>query len=230
MTPARRGFTLVEALVFGLIGFGVLMLVVGFLTRSSQLIGVGRETSAVQGTLRQLLATLGDDAGEMVHLDAPGADYDSNTGGKFSFVIHSRRAERGLPGTGEAGMRRVEYTLEGTGSNRTCFRTVTKLDGTSGTVRESVGDADLTRLRICPLVAFRNPSPAPGQPRYFLTRGNAPEAGVPGSTPVCLVIDVQAGEAIGNQKTDIDKAAITSIVTKLWCRNRVLELGRGGLR
>lgn len=226
----RKGFTLTEALVFGAIGVGVLLMVIGFLTRSSALIGSSRETSATQNTLRILLATLGEDAAEIVHLDAPGGDYDSNGSGKLSFVVHSRRAERGLAGTGEAGLRRIEYVLEGSGSSRTCFRTVTKLDGTTGTTRDAVGDADLTRLRVFPLVAFRNPTPAPNQPKYFVARGNAGEAALPGSTPVCLVIDVQAGEAVGFQRTEIEKAPITSIVTKLWCRNRVLELARGGLR
>lgn len=226
--PRSRGVTLVEMLMFGGIGIAVMLTMVGFLTQGTRLLGVGRRTSATQGALRVLLRVMAEDAGELVHLENSGKDFDSSQDPALTFVIDSNRTEPGLTATEESGLRRVSYRLVGSGALKSVERRVEKLSGQPGSSTRTLAREAIRSLKVFFVSAYRNSGS--GQPRYRLTRGTTAEAKRPGSTPVCLVVDVEAGEGVGFEETEIERAPITSIVTKLWCRNRVLELARGGLR
>jgi len=223
--PVQSGMTLMEMMMFSAIGIVVIITMVGLLTQGSKLLGIGRRASGTQGALRQLLETLAEDAAELVSLENNGAPYDSAGGGTFSFVIRSSRNEGGYGGP--AGLRKVEDKLEGTGELKDCVRTVTEVGGGGATVTHKVATDAITLLKIWPMAVVRSTA---GGPRYQVTAANAAGADDPGSTVACLVVDVSAGQGVGDQVTDLENQPVTAIVTKLWCRNRIAELSRGALQ
>ena len=64
--------------------------------------------------------------------------------------------------------------------------------------------------------------------RYHLVAASDDRAKQPGGTVACLVVDVTVGMPSGTSSAD--SSSVTTVVTKVWCRNRVLEIARGGLQ
>lgn len=230
--PSRRmkdrGMTLVEIIVFGAIGIALVLTVIGFLTQGTRLLSIGRKTSGIQTALRILVGTLSEDAAELVHLVGDGKPWDSGTGGSFSFVISSNRTESGLTGSGT--QRQITYSLEGEGVLKTIVRHVQVQGSAPSETRQELARNSISRIRIWPLSAFRNTATDPGAPRFLLVEARDPLAHRPGSTVVGIVVDIQAGEGVGSAEDAVERQPIAALVTKLWCRNRILELARGGLR
>ncbi|MBI4868901.1 MAG: hypothetical protein HY816_18330 [Candidatus Wallbacteria bacterium] len=226
---STRAATLIEMIFFGAIASIVLVGVVGLLSRGGRLLEVSRRTSGAQVDLRVLLETLTEDANELVYLEDPAPLDSSGTGEPtLKFVVKSTRNESGLSVPPAPSLRRVEYKLgapDGATKLRDCTRTVTLVGGSGGggggaprTMARSIA-----RMRVWPVAAI----PLPDK-RYNLVAAADDRAKLPGATVACLVVDVTVGMPSG--ETSADASSVTSVVTKLWCRNRVLEIARGGLQ
>jgi hypothetical protein len=216
----RRGVTLVEAMIFGAIASVMLVGIIGLLTKGTTILELGRRTSGSATDFRSVLELLSEDVAELVYLEGGGAAKDA-AGAGISFVIRSTRAERGVAPA--SSLRRVEYKLVGSGDDpKQVVRTVTAVGGGSGT-----GSAQITRSGIATLkawpVAF-----VPQGSGYKLALASDGRAGQPGASVACLV--VQIADALPPRDKAMENKARMSLVTKLWCRNRVLELARGVLQ
>lgn len=226
---SRRATTLIEMIFFGALGVVVLIGIVGLLTRGSRMLEVSRRASGSQTDLRVFLETLTEDVNELVYLE-DGAPFDSTSGAAdraVGFVVRSTRNESGLSASTTPTLRRIEYKLGAppTGSNlRPCSRSVTVLTSGSAAGEQSsrVLVKGLARLRAWPVAAVPQPDRT-----YRLAAAADPKARLPGATVACLIVDVTMGEPA--TAASVDQTSVTSVVTKLWCRNRILELGRGGL-
>jgi hypothetical protein len=227
MRNRRNGTTLVEALIFGAVAMVVIMGVIALLTRGGRIMDLGRRTSSAQIALRTFIETLDTDAGELLYLADGITSYDSSDQAKtFAFYVRSTRPERGIASaeTDRPRLRRIEYKVEGTGESKDLIRSV-KLEGpgTPGTGQRTLVQAGISRLRIRPVIAIRQ------GPGYKLAMASDPAAELPGSTPMCLVVEVQTGEKVKLSDQAIDEQPLTNVVTKLWCRDRISELSRGAL-
>ena len=242
---SSRGSTLLEMMIFGAIGCAILLAVIGLLSRAGRLLEFSRRTSSSQGDLKVLLETMSEDAAELLSFDGEGLPYDSRnvSPSAFSLVIRSTRVESGLAptgvginaliqledkaSTGGTGLRRVEYKLAGRGTLRDCIRTVTALDfagkPAGPQVTRRIVPEGMLALAIWPVAAI------PQGKSYRLSWASNLLAHSPGATPACLVVDASAGMQ-GPGNSDLEKSPITALVTKLWCRNRVMELARGVLQ
>jgi hypothetical protein len=227
---SRRATTLVEMVFFGALGVVVLVGIIGLLSRGSRMLEVSRRASGAQTDLRVFLESLGEDVNELVYLE-DGAPFDSATSAAdkaIGFVVRSTRYEAGISASTEPTLRRIEYKVGSApaGSNlRTCSRSVTVLTSGSGAGEQSsrVLVKGLARLRAWPVAAAPQPDRT-----YRLVSATDPKAREPGATVACLIVDVTMGEPA--TQASVDQTSVTTVVTKLWCRNRILELGRGGLR
>jgi Tfp pilus assembly protein PilW len=223
----RGGMTIIEAMIFGAIASVVIVGIIGLLSRGSKILELSRRTSGAQVDLRVLMETLSEDVAETVMLDRSAIDSDSTAGKPLVLVIRSSRLESGLPapaGT-STGLRRVEYTLSGSGTLKDAVRVVANADE-RGAATGSKSERRLVRAGIASLKTFGIAAVPDGSGKYSFQHATANAAGNRGSTVACLLVDVSAGEESG-EKTDMEKQTVTSIVTKLWCRNRILEMGRG---
>lgn len=232
----RRGATtLVELAFFGAIASIVAIAMVGLFARGNRLLELGRRSSASMEDLRVLLETLTHDAEELAYLEGP-QPFDSEqaaAGPAFALVVRSSRVEDGLAATPAGTLRRIEYRLgpPGPGGLRVCTRSVAY--AASGGGPPSAGTARvvataLKRLRVEPLVAVPHLPPAPGSPLWTLAAASDPVASTKGSAVLCLLVDVTAGEPPG--VLSAEQTTQTSVAVKLWCRNRLLQLPRGGTR
>ena len=224
----RSGATIVEAMIFGAIASLVVVGVIGLVTKGSKLVELGRRTSSTSSDLKIVLETLSEDAGELVYLENNGKAYSSTEGGtKLSFVIRSTRAESlPAPPAGSTGLRRVEYRLDGTDKLKDCIRTVTQLgpgNSAAGSHEHVLAKKGVGSLKVWPFAAV-----PVGQGKYQLAQADSGPAGQPGATAACLLVEISAGEAAGDNSQD--SQTVTKLATKLWCRNRVIELSRGALR
>lgn len=223
----RRGTTLVEAIIFGAIASLVAVGLIGLLTKGSKIVELGRQTASSASDLKILLETLSEDAAELVYLEGDGAPWVGGTG-KLAFVVRSTRSESGLgaPPAGGTNLRRIEYRVEGSEKLKDVVRAV-QLMGPGGPVGNASEHRLVTKgvstLRVWPIAAIK--APANG---YSFIAANTQEAKEQGATVACFVVEVEAGEAAG--KTAMEQQTSTKVVTKLWCRNRMLELSRGALR
>jgi hypothetical protein len=222
---------MVEAIIFGAIASLVVIGIVGLLSRGSKIIELGRRTSGTATDLKLVIETMGEDIAELVHVDDKGAAYDSSSpSSKFSFVVRSSRKESGLPDapTGATGLRRITYRLDGDGELKDVMRAVQVLDGSEqpfGNASErTLVRKSVAKLRAWPIAAV----PRPGKPYGLKLASVEDPAHKKGATMACVVLEVSLGQDSG--KTSIEKQTQTRIVTKLWCRNRVLELSRGSLK
>lgn len=246
----RAGTTVIEILFFSAIASIVIIAVMGLLSRGTNLFTRGRQISASQNDLRIVLEYLSEDAAELVFLDV--GKYDSGTSGtNFSFVTKSSRKEKDLD-PDHQGLRRVVYTVEGSGTLKSVTRAVTLLDeggnaiGGQGPSSRTLVRDGIKHLKIWGIAALPKPPPAPGAtplpgPTYSLkpanpqdpadavgNSSNAQSTKAKGTTVACLVVDISAGEAASEKA--IDKQSTSRIVTRLWCRNRILEVSRGALK
>lgn len=224
----REAATLVEAIIFGAIASLVFVGLIGLLSKGSKIVELGRRTSGSSTDLKILLETLSEDAAELVYVENDGNPYSSEAGGsKLAFVVRSTRAESGLPDApaGATGLRRIEYRLEGTEKLKDCIRAVTVM-GPSGPVGAPVDHALVRKgigsLKVWPVAAI----PVAGKYKFTMAKQAAAKTG--GATMACLVVEVSAGEASGD--TAIEGQTVMKLATKLWCRNRLLEMSRGALR
>lgn len=221
---AQRAATIVEAMIFGAIASVVVIGVIGLLSRGSKIIELGRRTAGSATDLKLVVETLSEDVAELVYVDNDGKPYDSQAGGKLSFVVRSSRVEKG----GAApGLRRLEYRLTGDGELKDVMRAVTPLDAggaAAGNAAErTLVRKSVARLRAWPVAAV----PRASQP-YGLQMASEQGAHAKGATMACVVLEVSIGEESG--KTTMEKQTHVKVVTKLWCRNRLLELSRGALK
>lgn len=223
---SRRAVTLVEAMIFGAIASILLVGIIGMLTKGSTILELGRRTSGSATDFRSVLETMSEDVAELVYLEGPGAAADA-AGGGISFVIRSSRAERGIGGSA-ASLRRVEYKLVKSGDEPgQVTRTVTVLGG-GPAGGGSTGALKITRSGIATLKAWPVaivPKP-PGS--YALALASDGRARQPGASVACLVVHI--ADALPPRDLAIEDKARMALVTKLWCRNRVLELARGVLQ
>lgn len=223
----RRATTLVEAIIFGAVASLVVVGLIGLLSKGSKIVELGRRTSSAGSDLKVLLEVLSEDAAELVYLENDGKPYLGT--GKLSFVVRSTRAESGVAAspTGSTGLRRIEYRLDGTKKLKDVMRTVTPLGATApvGSPSEHrLVTEGIASLKVWPVAAV----PAGG--KYELTFADKAPAKEQGATVACLVVEVVAGEAVSDKPLDIENSTVAKVVTKLWCRNRLLELSRGSLR
>ncbi len=225
-----RGFTLVEALLFGGIASVVLIGIIGLLSRGGKLLGISRSASGAQIELRILMERMSEDVAELVYLE-DGDPFDSDTSTPdrgLRFIIRSTRKERGMSPPDTPTLRRIEYRAGApdSGSNlRECVRSV-ELLADDGSVKEDstqILARELKSLRLWPLAAVPRPDG-----RWDLAAPTDARATQAGATVACMVVDITVGRPAGD--TSLEQMPVTSIVTKLWCRNRILELARGGLR
>ena len=217
--------TLVESIIFGAIASIVAIGIIGLLSRGSKIVELGRQSSSASSDLKLLLETLSEDASELVYLDNDGKKFDGT--GKLSFVVRSTRSEAGLgaPPTGTTGLRRIEYRIEGNEKLKDVIRAVTQLgpNGAAGTAAEHrLVTHGVASLKVWPVAAI------PAGPKYELMFADADPTHKAGATVACLVVEVTVGEPAGDKSMETQTAA--KVVTKLWCRNRLLELSRGSLR
>lgn len=219
-------------LFFSGIAVVVILGIMALFSSGTNLFTRGRQISASQNDMRILLEYLSEDAAELVYLD--GDKYDSTGSGQnFSFVIKSSRKERGFSTQENTqGLRRIQYSLEGTGKLRSLARTVTRLDdagnaGGGGEKKTVLVRDGFKHLKIWGIAAI--PTGATGQPwpSHKLKVANQ-DSKVKGATVACLVVDACAGEP-GSEKA-VDKQSQTHLVTRVWCRNRILEVSRGALK
>lgn len=221
----RRGTTLVEAIIFGAIASLVAVGLIGLLTKGSKIVELGRQASSSASDLKILLETLSEDAAELVYLE--GRDpYVSGGATKLAFVVRSSRSESGLgaPPGGSTGLRRIEYRVDGTEKLKSVIRAVTHVGpgGPAGNPAEHrLVSKGIKSLKVWPVAAI----PVAG--KYELAFAAENPAKEQGATVACLVVEAVLGEAAGDAA--IEQTA-TKVVTKLWCRNRLLELSRGSLR
>lgn len=226
---SRRGTTMVEAIIFGAIASLVFVGIMGLLSRGSKFIELGRRSSSSATDLKIIMETLSEDAAELVAIEGGGKAYDSKNGGKLSFLVRSTRIEKaGAPPQGSSGLRRIEYRIEGTEELKDCIRKVTALGadpkGAGGTPSEhTLVKKGVVSLKVWPVAAI----PRTGQP-YGLALADADGFDKQGATMACLVVEVGIGAAAG--ETSTEKQTASTVVTKLWCRNRILELSRGALK
>ncbi|MBI3893495.1 MAG: hypothetical protein HY303_18410 [Candidatus Wallbacteria bacterium] len=231
MAGAGRGaVTLIEMMFFGAIAAIVLVGAIGILSKGSHILEVGRRTSGSQVDLRLLLETLSDDANELVYLeDGAAMDSGGSGGDSLKLVVKSTRNEVGLTVPPAPSLRKIEYKLgavEPRTKLRECTRTVSVVDpGTAGggtPVTRTVARS-IAKMRVWPVAAI----PLPDK-RYQLVAASDNRAKQPGATVACLVVDVTVGLPSGTASSD--SSSVTSVVTKIWSRNRVLEIARGGLQ
>ena len=228
----RRGTSLVEAIIFGAIASLVVVGIIGLLSKGGKLVELGRRTSSSGSDLKIVIETLTEDTAELVFLGNDGKPYlSTEPGAKLSFVVRSTRAESGLgaPPTGSTGLRKIEYSLEGDGTLKDVIRTVQMLganNAATGSVSKGVVvKKGVASLKVWPIAAV--PQPAGGYLLAMVDIGSGPTKQA-GATVACLLMELVAGEAAGD--TAIESQTTTKIATKLWCRNRILELSRGALR
>lgn len=223
----RRGTTLVEAIIFGAIASLVAVGLIGLLSKGSKIVELGRRQSGTGQDLKILLETLSEDCAELVYVENNGDPYLGT--GRLGFVVRSTRAETGLatPPNGSTGLRKIEYRLEGTEKLKDVVRTVTVLDGNRRPVGAGV-DHTLVKAGVASLKAWPVAAVPKAGGKYELTFANTQPAKDVGATVACLVVEVAAGEASG--ETAIESQTVTKLATKLWCRNRILELSRGSLK
>lgn len=236
---ASRGFTLVELVFASALATLVMVGLVGLLTHGTRLLEISRQTSSTQEDARKLFAIMARDAGELLYF-VDGDPFDSGGAARatgFRFVVRSNRVEEGLEVPDGPTLRRVEYStkvgLKGS-SIVQYVRSVTLLEpaapaGAGGggsaagrTVRRSLVPS-LTRLRIEPLAAV----PAAAGGGYELVPASDGRARQAGASPMCLVVSASLGDPAGT--SSVERTPATTLVTKLWCRNRLLELSRGNL-
>jgi len=225
---SRRATTIVEAVIFGAIASLVVVGIIGLVTRGSKLVDFSRRTSATSSDLKNVLEKLSEDAAELVYLDNSGKAYDSSQGGtKLSFVVRSTRSESlPAPPSGATGLRRIEYRLDGSDKLKDCIRTVTQLgpnNQAAGSTEEKLAVKGVSSFKVWPIAAV----PQAGG-KYVLSLADAQPAGLGGATVACLLVEVSAGEA--SSDSALESQTVTKLATKLWCRNRVIELSRGALR
>ena len=213
--PATRGATLIEMMLFGAIASTVLIAVVGLLSRGTKLVELVRRTSGAQTDLRAVVEQLAEDAGELVQFDGGGGVVD--VASTLTFKVLSSRAEKGVP-SGHATLRTITYKLDGPDKLKDVVRTV------DGGTPETLVKAGVATFKVWPIAAV------PKGKGYVLKPGDAPDAHQAGATPACFVIEISAGAEAGEARVKLEQDTVSTIVTKLWCRNRVLELSRGALK
>lgn len=213
-------------LLFAAIASIVLGGIFAILTHGTKVIEIARRTSSSQTDLRVMLERMSEDAAELLYLEDTGP-FDSEVspaGQPFRFVVRSTRAEKGLSVPDDPSLRRVAYRVSPPDAEtglRELERKVTLLgpsaEETSGTLSQS-----LRRLRLWAVAA----APRPDRGFDLVSAGDA-RARVPGASVACLVAEVSLGRPAGEGSAESTPA--TTLLTRLWCRNRVLELPRGGL-
>lgn len=219
---AADGLSLVEALLFGAIASFVLIAAVGLLTRGTRLLELSRRSSSAHGEARILLETLAKDLEQLVSLESP-AGLESAAGPlDFAFVTET-------DGVGAPRSERVEYRLVGS-ANQARTRVCWRKSSSAASPGASGSDEPLCRsvrwLRLAPVVVRRRSAVAAG-PLFDLLPANAPAAGLDGTSVAFVAVDLGVGEPTGTQQ--IDSSTTVALTTKLWCRNRLLELGRDGI-
>ncbi len=225
----RRGLTVVELALFGALGTVVLVGAVGTLARSTKLAEISRRTGGAQIELRLTLETLAEDVAETVWFE-DAAPFDSSSaasGPGFRFVVRSTRTESGLAAPAGPSLRRVEYRLmapAGASGERDLSRSVTLVGPAGGAGSTRTVSRGVARLRLWPIAAV----PVSSSKRYNLVAAAEPAARAPLATPACVLVACDVGEALGS--TRLEQTPAASLVTKLWCRNRMADLSRGGLR
>lgn len=207
--------------LFGGIASILLIAVISLISRGTKFVELGRRTSGAQTDLRTVLELMAEDVGEMVQLEGTGGEMDAAAG--FSFLIKSSRAEKGID-AGKPSLRKIEYKFDGAGPLKDVVRTVTVQGGPGGGGSERLVRAGVTKLKAFPIAAV------PKASSFVLKPANDGQARQPGATPVCLVIEISAGQALPGATVQLEQDQVSTIVTKLWCRNRVMELARGALR
>lgn len=221
----RRATSLTEMIFFGAIASVLMVLIISLLARGSKFIELGRRVSGSQTDLRTVLELLAEDAGEIVQFE--GAGGEMNASGGFSFLVHSSRAEKGIP-AGQPSTRKIEYKLDGPDPLKDVLRSVTVQGagpaGGGGGGSERFARAGIAQLRAFPIAVV------PKGTGYVLKPASDGQARQPGASPACLVVEISAGVEAGAAQTKVEKDTLATIVTKLWCRNRVMELARGALR
>ncbi len=215
--------SLIEMMLFGGIASFVLITIIGVLAKGTNIIELGRRTSGSTTDMRVALELLTEDVAEIVNFEGTGDKVDLASGA-LTFVIHSSRAEKGMSGT---GLRKVEWKLSGAGKLKDVVRTVTAQGGSGGSsgpvtlVKEGIA-----KFAVWPMAATPVAGAAANAPHWKLAIASGGHQ--PGATPACVLVELAAGEVSGDKA--IEGSSITKVVTKLWCRNRVLELARGALQ
>lgn len=228
----RRAFTLAEAALFGALALLVAGTMVALATRGGWLLELSRRSAGSAEELRVLMETMTRDAEELAYVES-GEPFDSTQPGPngFRWIVRTSSDEPGMSPPKPATLRRIEYKLGPPAANtglRTCERTVEI--AAQGATAANSGRRRLatmvSRLRIEPLAAVPARGPSGGAPLFHLARALDPEARSPGAALICLLVELEIGLPAGERA--IEETTAISTVTKLWCRNRLLELPRGG--
>lgn len=215
---ARRAVTIIEMVLFGAIASGVIIGIVAILTKGTKILELGRRSSGSQTDFRLVLETLSEDVAELVHLETGAGGEMDAAGGGIKFTMRSSRAERGISG-GTASMRRVEYKIV----DGDVVRTVTVIDAGGGSGESRLTRSGIGKLKAWPVAAV--PKTGNGFTLCPATDSRADKAG---ATVACLVVEIS--DSLAQREQTLENRPKSSLVTKLWCRNRVLELARGVLQ
>lgn len=229
LRPERpRAFTLVEILIVSALIVVVLYAAYKVFISTGRTLDRARRSAGSQIELENLLEQLTIDAQELVFLEKTTdlvATGSSAPGEAYRFAIRSGRAEAGLTAlAGQAtSLRRVSYQLQAGKFGLDMKRSVVALDpsgginSVQGTETSRVLSRGILEFKVVPLVW----GPAGGG-KYAIGPASGPLANVEGSGVACLCVTVKVGEAVPSPEMEKD---LPYLSTRLWCRDRLLQLG-----
>ena len=222
----RSAFTLIEAVVFVLIGVVVILLALDLFTGSERVLRSAGRTAGAQVELQGFIETLAADVEELAYFqDAPPLEVPGGAAGQLKLAIVSNRAESGLAAAPRPELRAVTYAFAPS-KTKGCSqvsRTVARLKPSgqltevvaTGTARH-VADA-LAYVKVVPFAW----TPVPGTGWRLCA---ASEAKQDGAGAACISLTVKVSEPSGDALPGGD----LGLTTRLWCRGRLLSLTREG--
>jgi hypothetical protein len=220
----------VEGLIALAIGSVVLVAVFQLMSGGSRLVDSARREAVSQSELQLFVETLNTDVEELLYIGGPETfEASPASEGAYRFAVGSKRFEPGIPPVAEPVVRRVEYSFKPV-AGKTCdvVRTVQqvggsgKLDDVTGPPSTRTVARGLTRVKIVPMIWAQTQTP----PKALkLAAATDALARTPGAAPACLSLTVTIGEVAATRQ---QAEALPSIAVRLWCRNRLLALGREG--
>ena len=229
MKHTKRGFSLVEIMVFFLVAVIVLLIVLDLFTGSGRIIKRAQRTAAGQSELQTFTETLATDIEELAYFkEAAPLDVKDGGAGKWELVILSNREETGLTKPSAPELRQVTYEFSASktkGASKVTRQVAQlkpggKLDDkltTGGT--SQVGDS----IFACKIVPFIwTPVPGTG---WRLTSASDASANEEGSGAACVSLSIKVSEPAGDKEKE---GGDISLTTRLWSRARLLALAREG--
>lgn len=225
----RKAFSLLEIVVFFLIGVIVLLIVLDFFSGSGRILKRAQRTAAGQAELQTFVEALATDLEELAYFkEAKPLEVKEGGSGTWELVILSNREETGLTRPGAPELRQVTYEFSASKSSgrSRVKRTVAQLkpggkidDKLTTGGSNQVGDS-ISECTIVPFVW----TPVPGT-GFRLANARDASAHEAGAGAACVSLTVKVSEPAGDTEKEGGDIALT---TRLWCRARLLALSREG--